>query len=212
MANRRRQRTRLRKPAGAFAPAETMGRTTAWESVATSLIGDQITDIFPNIDNTVAGIDTRFRVLIPVNVSRGTVTLRRLRGMFNVWFNEADVGAAQGQLRAQLPWNIQMVPIQDAAITVGTVLEPRNAADQESNRILMKGVYTADATSGTGILMNTVRMLGMKENTELDVKSMRRWDRATWALVMACSFPTADFFELRGNLELRGLFTTGDGL
>lgn len=187
------------------------GRTLAWESLKTEFFVDQMTNILPVIDSTAAGIDVRFVSLIPINVTRGAVTLTRIVGAIRIFFNDLDIGAAGGTIDACLPMNIQLVPARNGVLEVGAVLDPRNSADAESNRIIWRGTYTPEGST-SGFLLNTVRMYGSHEPSKIDIKSQRRFDRATWGLILAASFETADFFNLRSVVDLRGLFKSADGL
>ena len=46
----------------------------------------------------------------------------------------------------------------------------------------------------------------------MDIKSRRRFDRATFALIMACEYDTINETQQRIAVNLRALFRTGDGV
>lgn len=209
---RRRPRVRNTKRAGAFAGAMSSGRTLSWESLASEYVFNTAAVELPNIDSTAGGIDVRFATLIPINVTRGALTLTRIVGEISIFFNQVDMNATGGQASACLPMNIQLVPARNGVLEVGSVLDPRNSADLESNRIIWRRAYYPHGNNPTGISFNAVRGYLSQSPNPIDIKSQRRFDRANWALVLAASFPTADFFNLRVNLDLRGLFKAPDGV
>lgn len=212
MARFRRRRRMNRKSATAFAPAERRGKVTAWEAIAGDHFFNQASSAFPNIAYAVAAEDIRYRVLIPANVTRGAVTLTRVRGDIAIAFNKVNIDAAGGQALAVLPIVMQLVPVRNGNIVDDAVLDPSNAADLESNRIIWRRTYVADMTSDIPGTMNAVRVRNQRGPAEVDIKNKRKFDRATWALILTINFNTVEVFNLRLMTDLRALFATTDGV
>lgn len=187
------------------------GRTLGWESLAAQGTPGTLPVTFPNVSNVAAGITTRFVSLIPQNVTRGAVTIVRIRGWMNTIFDVDDIGGAGGVAFAFCPYNIQLVPVQDGVISLDSVLDPRNAADLESNRILWRRTDFPLLIT-TGGLLESQRKLNQLESPVVDVKTQRRFDRATWALIACVSFPTVEEINVLTSIDLRALFKTTDGL
>jgi len=190
----------------------TGGRTIGWEMLQNEFLYDTAANTLPNIDSTSGGIDVRFTPLIPINVTRGALTLVRIVGNISILFNQVDMAAAGGQGSAALPMNIQLVPARNGVLEVGSVLDPANSADNESNRIIWRQTYICGLEDTNGALVNSVRVYPQLTDPTINVKSQRRFDRANWALVLAASFNSVDFFNLRTIFDLRGLFKTTDGV
>lgn len=203
----------LKKPASAFAPAQGgSGKTIAWESLAVNFVPEPLPTTFPNAAAVVAGSTLRFRVLLPENVTRGTVTLERVRGQVQVYW-DADVLDAAAQ-RANMPvgMNIQLVPIQNGVVALDSVLDPSNSADLESNRIIWRQTYYPDFANENGTAYDGIRAYQCRDNYNIDIKSRRRFDRATWSLIMTVTYPTVLETEVDAAVDLRALFRSGDGV
>ncbi len=155
-------------------------------------------------------VQTRFVSLIPVNVSRGVITLERIRGTFEVYFSSAEIADSLENWFVHL--QIQLVPAENAAISVASVLAPSDSADQESNRIVWQRLYYPN--SGTTITqpgaleMHTSTSAGM----EIDVKVKRRFDRANWALALVYDCNLVSEALNLGCGQLRALFKSSDGV
>jgi len=184
-----------------------------WESLALELELDQLTTVF-GVNAFIVGADTvRVRIILPHNLSRGVVTMMRIRGMiFNVYPADNLALPGAGRRLVTHAMNLQLVPVTNNTVVLDSVLDPRNVTDQESNRVIWRHNYTADLTAGAGADVAAVRFLPQVDTTELDVKSMRRWDRALWSLVLVSSYDTVEGFDHRINLDLRGLFKASDGV
>jgi len=134
----------------------------------------------------------------------------RVRGcVFTTW----DVGMLAGiggQAKVAVAYNIQLTPVRDGALDPGAILDPRNAADMESNRIMWRYTALPDFYNQEGSQVDTNRIYADKEI--IDVKVQRRWDRATWGLVMVQTFDTVDEVEIEQILEMRALFKSTDGV
>ncbi len=169
-----------------------------------------LSTVFGTVSLTLGNFTTRYLTLIPVNVTRGVVTLERIRGEIRVFFDRDNSVANTEKMLVQL--QIQLVPIRNGAIVDDAVLSPENLADLESNRILWRrNYYVADvlATTVAGSVLNPGQQ---NTRVDVDVKVRRRFDRALWALIIVCrSKTTADDFNLC-TLDLRGLFRAADAL
>jgi len=204
----------LKKPASAFAPAQGgSGKTIAWESIANDPVPEALNIAFPNVADVVAGQTLRFRTLLPENVTRGTVTLERIRGWVNTYTLGTIIDTAGQRANIPIPMNIQLAPIQNGVIIGGAVLDPSNAADNESNRIIWRQTYVPNLNTPDGTAYDGVRAFQNDyASSVIDIKSRRRFDRATWALIMTVVFDTVVEVDVDASVDLRALFRTGDGV
>lgn len=163
---------------------------------------------FPTNASAVGGICTNFVTMIPLNVTRGVVTLERIRGHLAIFFDEAELVAAF--INWPVFMSIQLVPAQDGAIVPESVLSSRNAGDLESNRFLWRRAYLPQL--GTPVIGPGPLNFDTHQDLQVDVKSKRRWDRANWALIMVVDVECTALTLHHISLEMRGLFRTADGL
>lgn len=205
MARRRRRMTGAR--ATAFAGGEIQGKSTGWESLLNADLPVVQSTAFPT-SAFVAGNDTtRFVTLVPINVTRGNVTLLRVRGQLATFFELEQLKGTETAWRSLMM--LQLVPARDGAILADAVLSAANAADLESNRILWRHTFWPESTD---FVVFDIDDIIVSKGIEVDVKSKRRFDRATWALVLSLTSTTAsqDDHFFAGNL--RGYFKSGDAL
>lgn len=197
--------------ASAFAPSEDRkGKTLAWEDIYDSPIPEAITTNLSTAVRIVGVTQTRFLTLIPVSVTRGTVTLERIRGTLAVYFSVTELAASFDNWPVH--YQIQLVPARDGAITTEAILSPQNTADQESNRILWQRSYypkSGGTITGAGAVeLHESNYSGI----EVDVRVKRRFDRATWALILVADVETtAGTLHVVGG-HLRALFRAADGI
>jgi len=212
--SRRRFRGRsLRKPASAFAQSVGgSGRTLTWEMLAATPTPIFLDGQFNNFAFTSGGIDTRYVILLPQNLTRGAITLVRIRGQVVTYFDQLNMELVGGDTNSFIMMMIQLVPIANGVIQDAQILSAVNTADLESNRILWRRMYTPDFNVSTSGLMDTQRIRGQIQTTELDVKVKRRFQRDQWALVMSIGVATAGSTIHRCGLDVRGLFLAPDGL
>ncbi len=136
--------------------------------------------------------------------------MERVRGNLDLYFNSTELAAAFANWFVHLM--VQLVPVQDGAIVTDSVLSAGNSADQESNRILWQRVYYPNSgttiTSPGAVELHDSNYRGQ----EVDIKVKRKWDRATWGLVLSYDGEAAavDLHILAGHL--RALFRTEDGI
>ena len=200
----------MNHPATAFAGSVKGGRAIQWESLAVSYDLNALTAQYPNVSLIAGGLTTRYRTLIPVNVLAGPVTMLRVRGTIFTTFLGSVLAAVGGQAKVAIPMSIQLVPVRDGAIIDDAVLSTRNAADLESNRILWRGCAWPNHANTNGIVIDVDRVY--PDKIDVDIKVKRRWDRASWALVMATIYNSIDEAVMQQAIELRGLFQTPDGV
>jgi len=215
--HRRRRAGGMRRAAGPFAGAMKAGRTMGWEAIAHDITFDQLSTVMTNVAFTNGPNTIRFRVLLPHNLTRGAVTMVRVRGMIAHGFSDLNLGgsaADQGNELMALPMNIQLVSVSNDAIDVSSVLDPGNPLDFESNRVLWRRTYQANLEAGgTAALIDGVRRRQARgETNEIDIKSQRRWDLSQWALILVKSYNTVQSFDHRISLDLRALFKAPDGV
>ncbi len=209
---RRQRRPGLgKRPASAFAPSEDRkGKGIQWESILNIATPQALDVVCPTTVRTVGLFQTRIVTMIPPNVTRGTVTVERIRGNLQVYFNSTELASSLAN------WfvfaSIQLVMVQDGGILSGAALSPGNAADQESNKTMWNRLYYPRA--GTTITSPGAVEVHESDHVhlEVDVKVKRRFDRATWALALVLEAETtAMTLHLMGG-TLRGLFRSSDGL
>lgn len=184
-----------------------------WESLAMELDLDVLTVVM-GVNAFVVGANTvRIRVILPHNLSRGVVTMMRVRGMINNVFPITNLAiSVTGRRLMTHAMNMQLVPVTNNTVVLDSVLDPANVTDQESNRVLWRHTYSADLNAQAGTDVGGLRFAQQKDATDLDVKSMRRWDRALWSLLLVSSYDTVEGFDHRLNLDIRGLFKASDGV
>ena len=136
MARFRRRRTGVgTKPASAFAGGEgARGKSLQWEYIFDQPVPVPISTAIASNVRTTGTIQTRIVSLIPVNVTQGVVTLERIRGHLEIYFNEAELIADFDNWFVHM--QIQIVPARNGVMAAIQALSPGNAADQESNKIV----------------------------------------------------------------------------
>ena len=193
--------------ASAFAPARSGGRTIAWEALSVSVDVDSVQNQFPTVAFSDVDRRIRFVTLIPANVLRGPVTLERVRGSISAW-GSSDMLTVFDQWSTTV--SMQLVPLRDGAIEAVSVLNDQNSGDLESNRIIWRHNYVPLVASPlVGPAAAAMTSLG---GGEIDIKSKRRFDRATWALILVCNTNVANLATVFFSLDLRALFRTSDGI
>ena len=205
----------MSKPASAFASASSGGRTLSWESLSVEYTPTPLTTHFPNNAKVIGGLQLAYRVILPVNPLRGAITLERARGHVAFWVDDADVAAtlANGVLSS----NIQLVPVDQGAITDDAVLSPADPFDLESNRVLWRRTYLPDLQAADTVPQwGGLRLRPMWGDTTdrgvLDIKVKRRFDRANWALIQAVLYNAVNFGNAHAMSDIRALFLAPDGL
>ncbi len=200
----------MSKPATAFAPAERKGKMISWESIHSIPTPTAIATVFPTVIRTVGAFTTLSVSLIPQNVTRGAITMERVRGNIEVYFSSTELAAALDNWPVHM--SMQLSPIRGNTIPAASVLSPMNPTDQESNRIIWQRQYYPRAgttiTSPGALEIHESNYVGL----EVDIKVKRRWDRALWALQLVVELETnANLLHLTCG-ALRALFRAGDGV
>jgi len=208
---RRRARTTLKRPASAFAPGQARdGKGIQWEYIMDQPIPITAAAFFPTAVRSVGAIDTKSVTILPGNVLRGTVTLERIRGTLEVYFSSVELAASFDNWFIHV--QLQLVPLRDGDIVDAATLSPSNAADQESNKIIWQRVYYPRAgttiTSPGALEVHESNYIGM----EVDVKVKRRFDRATWALILVADCESNSFPLHSVAGQFRALFRAADGV
>ncbi len=201
----------MKKAATAFASQRTnTGQSLGWELILGATVPVDFATAFPLNIRNVGAFNTRAVALVPSNVTRGTLTMMRVRGTIFVYFSSAELAVAFANWPVHI--QLQMVPARDGVINQGAVLSPQNSADQESNRIIWQRLYMPRA----GTTITGEGAVELHESSavalEVDVKVKRRWDRADWALALVSEVETGSVVLHQFGGYLRGLFATGDGL
>lgn len=200
----------LKRPASAFAPGTGKdGRTLSWEYIFDAPIPSPLLTVIPSVARVVGGITTNFLTIIPVNVTRGAVTLERVRGTFGIYFEEPEL--AINLAGAVVHMQMQLVPARNGAIVNTAVLSPDNAADQESNKIIWQRIYyplTGEALVLGGNRFRASSYIGQ----EVDIKVKRRFDRALYALALVVEVEGAAGLVHMAYGGLRGLFLAPDAV
>ncbi len=201
----------MAKPASAFAPGKmASGQAMTWEALLDAPSLTSLNTVFATQNRIIGAFNVRSLVMIPGNVTRGTVTMLRVRGTIEIYFSSAELAANVDNWPVHM--QLQLVPLQDGGVNNAAVLTPSNAADQESNKIIwQRSYYPRAGTTITGpgaVELHENNYIGL----EVDIKSKRRFDRANWALVLVVEVETAAgaLHFLTGRL--RALFAAADGL
>jgi len=193
----RRLRRGMNRAPSAFAPSrQPGGRALTWEALwnaPTALsIGATLTAA-----QVVGARTISFRVLMPHNLTRGVVTLKRIRG---------SVLALPSQALQTIACAIQLVPVRADTIASNDILDPLSAFDLESNRIIWrKNFLLVQDTVATPAVRYSMHM-------DIDVKSQRRWARNLWSLAFITSSLTANLANDIIWADMRALFSATDAL
>jgi len=211
MARRRTRRT-LAKGSTAWAAATAGdGRTLSWESLSGAEVTPVRVDLgFNNLAHSSGTVQTRYMTTLSQELTRGAVTLERVRGYLKFWFLNTDVNEQLSQWVVEC--SMQLVPIQDGSIVDEAVLSLRNSGDLESNRIFWRRAwhpYANTLMTGPGAKQY---LRGDLNEVEVDVKSRRRFDRSKFAILLTIDVEAAIITELLVSTNLRALFRAPDGL
>ncbi len=130
-----------------------------------------------------------------------------VRGDLRVWWQE---NALLDLADMAVDFQLQMLPVRAGAFDFGSALSVNNAADLESNRIIWKrSYYPADQVVLT-LAAEDLHPGAVSIDTNVDIKSQRRFDRATWGIALLAEAVNMDEKFFAGNL--RALFATSDGI
>ena len=208
--SRRRARGTLKRPATAFAGGSTgTGKSVGWESILNDEEPQQIDSLLPTLVRTSAGnIQTRARSLLPINVTRGIVTMLRVRGTIAVYFDTNELSTSLANWAVH--FSIQLVPARNGVFQTAAILTPSNSADQESNRIVWQHMYYPQS-GGTITIPGDIEFHDTW-HTDVDVKVKRRFDRAVWDLMLVADVEAGAALRHLSCGYLRALFATADGL
>lgn len=165
-----------------------------------------IATVFPNSNPAV--LTTIFRVVVPPNITRGAVTLERVRGSLWVWNDQGVLEAGEADWNVNL--SLQLVPVRNAAVVAESVLDVTNSADQESNRIIWQRQYYPPNVNLAAVAVE-IAYFTMPEPT-VDIKSRRRFDRSMWALAVVCETNTGNQTRVLVAGHLRALFRATDAV
>lgn len=200
----------MSKPASAFASSMQAGRSLSWEALVLGHVFESFTLAFNNVAYTSGGRDIRYAVLVPANVSRGAVTLERMKVQFALWILRSGLNSSAAT--QSVPFHIALTPVQNGNIVDEAVLNPVNTADTESNRIIWRHTYTV--AHGEPVALAALGDFNdFHGNDQVwDVKSRRRFERANWALILTTSVSTIRQPDYGMTTDIRALFRAPDGL
>lgn len=206
MARRRTfRRRRMNRAPSAFAPGRGAGgRTIAWESIFLQPNPARCDVVFPN---ATAAADLNFVTVMPQNVTRGSVTLERVRGSMRIWWQE---NALLDLADLYVGLSLQLVNIKGGLIAIRAPLSVTDTADLESNRIIWQRAYYPANQVVLTLAAEELHPGALATDVEIDIKSRRRFDRATWALILTIN--TTNLVEKFCAGNLRALFRSADGL
>jgi len=214
----------MKPRATAFAPAKSGGGNLSWEAAGTTC-WSTITNVFGlatstyniSCDGQQTAYNTFGLVLIPINETRGTVSLLRVRGYLGTHLAGSPGNGAE--LREHtVHYILQLVPKLRHATAPSLpdqeqLLSGNLADDQESIRIIHQWVAFPAGEHGLTVTSDGA---GQPAETywwrEVDVKSKRRFNRAEYALVLSATIRSnvADLINAYANLRM--LFRADDGL
>ena len=200
----------MKRPATAFAGGTTSGgKSIGWESILNDVEPQDYNNFLPTLVRTSAGnIQTRAVSLIPINVTRGVVTMLRVRGRLACYFDVDELTSNVSNWFVH--YSIQLVPARNGVFQTAAVLTPTNSADQESNRIIWQRVYYPQ--SGGTITAPGPFEMHDSAHSEVDVKVKRKWDRANWDLMLVADIEAGAGFRHLTCGYMRALFSTADGI
>ena len=201
----------MKKQATAFAPGRTGGgQSLGWESLVEEEIPEALSQKLPIAVSTAAPLSVIARTILPVNVSRGTLTMLRVRGTIEIYFGSAELAVSLDNWPIHM--TMQLVPARLGAIDTTSILTPNSADDQESNKIIWQRSYYPRAgttiTSAGALEVHESNFVGV----EVDIKVKRRFERSTWALALVAQGETNAIDVHLCALRLRALFQSADGI
>ena len=165
---------------------------------------------FPFNANVVGPKTISYVSLMPQNMTRGVVTLERIRGNISWYWQDVDIADSSFH---ELPMQIALVPLQNGAIVNAAVLNPTDPFDLESSKIIWRYNFFPELESGTVPLIDGVRRYHQPGVTlQVDVKSKRRFARDEYALILVLQRDTTKIGNYICSIDLRALFRATDGL
>jgi len=217
------------------------GRTLQWENLFGSFQAQELDTLtFLETYDSATGSQQWVRQLVGENLTRGQVTMLRVRGNTCIWASRlgfagptagpllpSPVLDGAGELGAFLQiWeSIQLVPVVDGGIdtTVNTnsFMQVANTANQESTRIVWQRFRCAKlgavdlGAASAGTAQTVLAYQSCQADTDVDVKVARRWNRSGWGLfyaIEAVPQMTTPELNLFFSGNLRGLFKATDSL
>jgi len=232
MAYRRRGRRRsFRRNVGGsrFAPARRRGGNLSWESMVGPLVTgmEPSSVLFPTqkgaafplgLANTVQA-DTFYRLIVPVNPTRGVVTLRRIVMDWHVALDTTAMAANSVPHSFVMKRFVALAPA-DANLVPGTIVGPNYAPNSflEGPEVLWQDLILPHAAGSTSLdpQVDGGNMLPATAlaPTHIDIKTMRRFDRQEWGLVAGIALEL-QFYENDAwfhHMNMRMLFVSPDGL
>jgi len=212
-----------------FAPARRRGGNLSWESMVAPLVpGLEPSNImFPTqknasfpygLANTVTA-DTFYRLIIPVNPTRGVVSLRRIVMDWHVALDTTAVNAFGQAHHFTMKRFVALAPA-DANLTPGTIVGPMYAANSflEGPEVLWQDTILARAAGSTSLdppvdVGNLLPATTLAPH-HIDIKTMRRFDRQEWGLVAGIAIPLDAWEESYWyhSMNMRMLFVSPDGI
>ena len=210
MRRRRNFRGPSQKGPSRFASAKGAdGRSLGWE-------GLQIEPCYVPLSTatslafTTGTVQVRFQQLVPLNITRGVITLERMFIQMAMIFNQ-NILIDPGFTGACAHWNVQLVPSVGGAFDASAVINPRNIAELSSARQIWRHSFWP---SMEGRELSSAFIPQVNSRTEFDIKSRRRFDRDEYSLVLAVAteVPPGSGAENHVAFDVRGLFRSGDGV
>jgi len=206
----------LRRRGTQFSQArDRSGRQLKWESDG-DVCWRQIGNVWPNIAREIEECNENdlyidaFRTVIPQNVTRGIVGLKRAHVWLG-WHTQGFPTNQQDLARNTIHWTLQLVPIHGGVIVNEAVLNDRDNADLESNRIIARDVIVLGEIQHTQVVtIDAVNQLIWFKR--IDIKSMRTWDRSQFALCSVAHYFGQLLALDQAFWDIRMLIASYDGL
>ena len=198
----------MRRGPSAFAPSKLAdGRSLTWEGLKVVKCWTPVNTAL-SVAFTVGTSTVLFDTLIPQNVTRGVVTLERIRGQMLTLFNNAAI-VSEGFDAACLHASIQLLPIVEGVFDASLIIQPTNLLGLESNRLIWRRTWWPEFGNTLG---GSTFIPSMDRKSDVDIKSRRRFDRALFALVLAVEVDTAVVTNIHVAYDFRALFRAPDGV
>lgn len=219
------------------------GRSLQWEGTAYAAHPVNVSAAFPNLTfliNAPPIFNVQCsQVVVPINETRGQVTLERVRGWSQFWREQSTLEPTGGNPYWPSPLNLvagasvhtlveslQLVPAQQGALvtTTTTVVGQLNNAflsvtepdNQDQSRIIWQRWHRLELGASVDDDSAIWRYMPQGEAADVDIKSKRRWDRSTWALVHTVEMRANSATQLQlltfWSGHFRCLFRSYDGL
>lgn len=225
-----------RKPSQFASGRARDGRAVAWESIGGNFGFQSLGNEFVNTTYNIVGppqYSQHTRIAVPTNLTRGQLTLERVRG-YSKFYLLQDIDEPTGQQyyppnmivdgngsTVGVLWeSLQLVPtingLLDFTINDNPVLQIANAASQSSNRIIWQRTHHLKLGGPIPVAaLDMWEYMPSTGNEEIDVKTRRRFDREQWTLIHSVEVPIVEAvaaLQVQCSFNMRAIFRSYDSV